>query len=31
MRKSFEARMAHSATLYDNYIVIFGGFCVQNE
>ena len=27
MRKSFEPRMAHSATIYGNYIIIFGGYC----
>jgi hypothetical protein len=26
MRKSFEPRMAHSAEIYGNYIVIFGGY-----
>ena len=30
MRKTFEARMAHSANLVGNYIVVFGGYCIQS-
>lgn len=30
MRKTFEPRMAHSANLIGNYIVVFGGYCIQN-
>lgn len=26
MRKSFEPRMAHSADVWGNYIIIFGGY-----
>jgi hypothetical protein len=26
MRKSFEPRMAHSAEVWGNYIIIFGGY-----
>jgi hypothetical protein len=31
MRKTFEPRMAHSANLIGNYIVVFGGYCIQNS
>lgn len=32
MRKTFEARMAHTATVvHENYIVFFGGFCTQSS
>lgn len=31
MRKTFEPRMAHSATTVGNYILVFGGFNSQNK
>ena len=31
LRKSFEPRMAHSANVYGNYIVCFGGFNSMNN
>lgn len=32
MRKTFEPRMAHTATVvHGNYIVFFGGFCTQTS
>lgn len=32
MRKTFEPRMAHTATVLNgNYIAVFGGFCGQNS
>ena len=32
MRKTFEARMAHTATVvHENYVVFFGGFCTQSS
>jgi len=31
MRKSFEPRMAHSADVWGNYIIIFGGYASQSN